>query len=129
MRARGDRASGIRRRLVTGKRRELDRRPVHVALPAFKWGTEEAYTVEQWLWCASCWTDSNRGDEGKSSRILKWEARTKEPPPPPVVGAVFIDDRLFTLVSATRTTGDEDDNVSFCGTLVFRFVYCIYGLV
>ncbi len=89
----------------------ISRVPVHVMLTAFKWGTEEAYTVEQWLWMCASVLDGLEREVETREKIVAYlrggETREDE-----VAGCVavwsarpFIDDRLFALVSATPDDG------------------------
>ena len=118
MRARGDRGErGFRRGDVWSPAElaeETDwisRVPVHVMLTAFKWGTEEAYTVEQWLWMCASVLDGLEREVETREKIVAY-LRGRETREDEVAGCVavwsarpFIDDRLFALVSATPDDG------------------------
>jgi hypothetical protein len=80
--------------------------PVHIMLTAFKWGTDEEYTIEQWLWmCASVLDGLEREVETREKIVAYLQGgETREDE---LAGCVavwsarpFIDDRLFSLVSA-----------------------------
>lgn len=88
--------------------------PVPVMRAAFKWGSEEEYTIEQWLWMATSVVEQLERELETRRKILDYvrggvaSARAEE-----LDGCValwsaqpFVDDRLFAIVCGDSADAD-----------------------
>ena len=88
--------------------------PVPVMRTAFKWGSEEEYTIEQWLWMATSVVEQLERELETRRKILDYvrggvaSARAEE-----LDGCValwsaqpFVDDRLFAIVCGDSADAD-----------------------